>query len=468
MKHSLYYKLILGYILFGLLGILLINMWTTPRTMSSMTSDRASNLYADGSALVSSIFRSGIDNVITDIQYDRLHLAAKLFDSKIWIINADNRILFDSSDQKTNFIITDFDPTDFGNQSYMTGHFYDQFAAETLTVMIPITSKYKTVSHLLIHQSTDSIAQTTSSVIEIVYQTFAIIFLFSLIILILFTLIVYLPVRKLSVAANEYAKGNLEYNGLESFTTEDEIGRLGVSLNFMASELHNLEEDQKKFIANVSHDFRSPLTSIKGYAEAMKDGTIPFEMQDKYLDIMLFEANRLTKLTESLLTLNAWDTKGNRLELTDFRLYSVLKPIVASFEGKCKKKNLSINLVLGSKEYMVAADKEKITQVIYNLVDNAVKFSHSDSTITIEVTDKSEKIFVSVKDTGIGIPKDSIMKIWDRFYKTDLSRGKDKTGSGLGLAITKEIIQSHGENINVISTEGAGTEFVFSLKRAKR
>jgi signal transduction histidine kinase len=255
---------------------------------------------------------------------------------------------------------------------------------------------------------------------------------------------------------------------LKDFTSDDEIGRLGVSLNFMASELYNLEEDQKKFIANVSHDFRSPLTSIKGYVEAMKDGTIPVELQGKYLDIVLFEADRLTKLTESLLTLNAWDTKGNRLEITDFNLYDLLKPIVTTFEGKCEKKRISIDLILGSKDYVVSADRGKIQQVIYNLIDNAIKFSNHDSTITVKVTDKNEKIFVSIKDTGIGIPKESLAKIWDRFYKTDLSRGKDKTGTGLGLAITKEVITAHNENINVISTIGAGTEFIFTLQKGKK
>ena len=112
---------------------------------------------------------------------------------------------------------------------------------------------------------------------------------------------------------------------------------------------------------------------------------------------------------------------------------------------------------------LVEADMGRIQQVLYNLVDNAIKFSHQDSSIKIETTEKHHKVFVSVKDAGIGIPKDSLKQIWDRFYKTDLSRGKDKKGTGLGLSITREIIRAHNENINVISTEGVGTEFIFSL-----
>ena len=134
-----------------------------------------------------------------------------------------------------------------------------------------------------------------------------------------------------------------------------------------------------------------------------------------------------------------------------------------SFEGRCKEKHISFELILTGQTLFVRADMSKIQQVIHNLIDNAIKFSHNDSIIKIETTLKNEKVFVSVKDSGIGIPKESITKIWERFYKTDLSRGKDKKGTGLGLAIVKEIINAHNENISVISTEGVGTEFIFSL-----
>ena len=129
------------------------------------------------------------------------------------------------------------------------------------------------------------------------------------------------------------------------------------------------------------------------------------------------------------------------------------------------KKELSFDLTFGDNIQMVYGDLGKIQQVLYNLIDNAIKFSHKNAVIYIQAYPHYEKIFISVKDTGIGIPKESVKKIWDRFYKSDLSRGKDKTGTGLGLCIVKEIIQSHGENIDVISTEGVGSEFIFSLPR---
>ena len=189
-------------------------------------------------------------------------------------------------------------------------------------------------------------------------------------------------------------------------------------------------------------------------------------MQDRYFKILLFETERLTDLTADLLTLNEFDTKNLLLDYTDFDIHEVIKNTATSFEGTCKQKRISIELLFAAKVLNVHADKRKITQVLYNLLDNAIKFSSYDSEITIETTERNGKILVSVKDHGIGIPKKSITKIWDRFYKSDLSRGKDKKGTGLGLAIVKEIMQAHNENINVISTEGVGTEFVFTLKKA--
>ena len=145
----------------------------------------------------------------------------------------------------------------------------------------------------------------------------------------------------------------------------------------------------------------------------------------------------------------------------------MIKSTAATFEGTCRDRQISIELILSGEKLYVYADMEQIQQVLYNLLDNAVKFSPNDSTITIENTEKGGKILVSVKDQGCGIAKDNLSKIWDRFYKTDVSRGKDRKGTGLGLSIVKEIINAHGQNINVISTQGAGTEFIFTLDKAK-
>ena len=327
----------------------------------------------------------------------------------------------------------------------------------------PVTGNYTTYGYVIIHLPLNQISQSQRGILDILYITSAAVFGLSMIILLVFTQTVYLPLRKITVGAKEYAAGHLDYR--IQVNTHDEMGYLADTLNYMSDELNKMEEYQKNFIANVSHDFRSPLTSIKGYLEAVLDGTIPPDMYEKYLSRVISETERLHKLTESMLTLNSLDAKGY-LTRTNFDINRVIKDTAASFEGTCGQKNISFDLTFSDTIQMVYADMGKIQQVLYNLIDNAIKFSHNDSMIYIQAAGQYEKVFVSVKDTGIGIPKDSLKKIWERFYKTDLSRGKDKKGTGLGLSIVKEILQAHGENIDVISTEGVGTEFIFSLPRS--
>ena len=199
--------------------------------------------------------------------------------------------------------------------------------------------------------------------------------------------------------------------------------------------------------------------------EALADGTIPPELYGKYLKIILFETERLTDLTGDLLTLNEFDTKELMLNKSEFDIQEIIKGTAASFEAVCTPKHISVELLLMPSPVIVYADRRKIQQVLYNLIDNAIKFSENESSITIEVSIRNEKAFISVKDHGIGIPRKEQNKIWERFYKSDLSRGRDKKGTGLGLSIVREIIQAHDEHINVISTEGVGTEFIFSLSR---
>lgn len=469
MRHSIYSKFVLGYILFGLLCILFINIWSASQIMDTIISDEADSLYDDGNIILNRYLKNDLITFNTNEDLaDRLLSVSTIIGCRIQIIDTSGNVLFDTHNRRAGETIRNFDITAFGNKYYTVGNFFGNFEQETLSVVTPIAGEFRTDGYLLLHIATDTVHKNYNHQLHVIYMTLVAIFGLSLIILLIFDFVVFRPLKKISAAALEYAKGNFTYDGLANFTSEDEIGRLGVSLNYMASKLNDLEEDEKKFVSNISHDFRSPLTSIKGYIEALKDGTIPYEMQEKYLDIVLFETERLTKLTQNLLTLNTWDSKARRLNLTDFNLYELLRPILATFGGKCEKKHITIELTLGSKDYYVNADKEKIEQVIYNLIDNAIKFSHNNSVIAININDKNEKIFISIKDSGIGIPKDSITKIWDRFYKTDLSRGKDKTGTGLGLSIVKEIINLHDENINVISTENVGTEFIFTLKKVKR
>ncbi len=292
------------------------------------------------------------------------------------------------------------------------------------------------------------------------------VFIISLLPVVVFWIQIYRPMNRIVRSAEKFMDGRahppIPYN------KDDELGRLTASINYLASKVDNSGQYQRKFISNISHDFRSPLTSIKGYVEAMLDGTIPPEMQDRYLGIVLSETERLNKLTEGLLTLNTLDDRHLYLNLTDFDLIPVIQNTLASFEGSSGKKGIRIETIFPEETLFVHADLERIQQVFYNLIDNAIKFSQQDGLIRISLSVRRKLVFVSVKDFGEGIKSENLPKIWDRFYKTDTSRGRDKKGSGLGLSIVREIIQLHNQNINVVSTEGVGTEFVFSLDAAEQ
>lgn len=467
MRGTVYTKFIIGYIIFGLFSFLTIAVLTSDWTFDHLAREKAQDLYNEANLIAN---QYGSEYYEKQMTHSEVSIQLKAVDTflnvQIWMVDGSGNIILSTRDSSlTTTSIPDFDPASMGKSQYQIGRYYEMFSEEMLSVSAPIISGFQTRGYIIIHSSIRSIQSARDSLLNISYITLIVIFILSLIFLAIFTITVYLPLKKITTAANAYAAGDLKYN--LKFHSNDEIGYLAATLNYMAHELNKSEEYQKNFIANVSHDFRSPLTSIKGYVEAMKDGTIPVEMQEKYLDIVIFETERLRKLTSSLLTLNSYNSKGTLLDISVFDINQVIKNTLPTFEGICNQKKISFILTFSAKIQPVFADMGKIQQVIYNLIDNAIKFSHSNSSIKITVTEQNSKVFLSVKDTGIGIPKESIGKIWDRFYKTDLSRGKDKKGTGLGLSITKEIIQSHNENIDVVSTVGVGTEFIFSLPKAK-
>ena len=243
----------------------------------------------------------------------------------------------------------------------------------------------------------------------------------------------------------------------------DEIGDLAKASEEIARQLNSAGDDQHRFLANISHDFRSPLTSIRGYIAAMQDGTIPAEMQGRYFDIVLNETDRLTKLANGLLDITQVE-KGFILERSAFDINDLIRDVLPTFEGDVAEKEIEFNVTFEEEHCLVNADRTRIQQVLYNLIDNAIKFSGPRSSIDISTTLHGDRVHVSVRDHGIGISRENLPKIWDRFYKTDTSRGRDKKGTGLGLSIVREIIQAHRENIDVISTPGIGTEFIFTLQ----
>ncbi|HOQ01161.1 MAG TPA: ATP-binding protein [Acetivibrio clariflavus] len=273
------------------------------------------------------------------------------------------------------------------------------------------------------------------------------------------------PLKQINNAAKQIANG--EFNKRLEITSEDEIGQLAKSFNNMAVALENLENMRRAFIANVSHELRTPMTSINGFIEGILDGTIPPEKQREYLSIVSEETKRLSRLTNDLLVLARMESGEIKLTFVTFNINELIRRCIIKLENQIISKNIHIEANFYEEPTYVYADKDSIERVILNLLHNAVKFVQDGGQIKIETVKLKTKVVVYIKDNGIGIDSEEINMIWDRFYKSDKSRSKDKTGTGLGLAIVKNIINEHGQEINVESEIGKGTVFYFTLNLSK-
>ena len=438
MKKFLYVAFLIAYLFLSLLTSWLAVDYYKNHVREKLTEETAANLYKQATAVSSVYGTSYYDNPLSwnSVQAN-LNVLGNYLSSTIWILDMDGNLLISSDSEEQAALpltIEAFDPVDMGTQNYMIGNYYGYFEEEQLTVLSTIISDLDIRGYVVIHVPTSKIDALTAEMAPPRYVLLLLSLGTSLLLFILLSLMLLKPIRQMDLEATA------------------------------ANQTTTIE---RNMIANISHDFRSPLTSIKGYAEAMVDGTIPPEASEKYLNIIISETDRLHQLTENLLTLNRYDNMEIDLMPSIFDINQVLKDTGALFEGWCLNKKISLSLVLSGQNLMVYADEGKIKQVIYNLVDNAIKFSHPDSVIVLETRERNEKALVSIKDSGIGIPKESLSHIWERFYKTDSSRGKDKQGFGLGLSIVRKIMQTHGETVEVASTEGVGTEFTFTLPVAK-
>ena len=276
-----------------------------------------------------------------------------------------------------------------------------------------------------------------------------------------------LPLVMMNQAAKVIANGDFEQR--VEIKSNDEVGELAQSFNHMAESLQAHEKVQKDFIANISHDLRSPLTSMNGFLTAMLDGTIPAEKQGKYLQIVLEETERLSRMTQGIVELSRAQSSAILLEESNFDINGLIRTNIDLLEPQLKEKRAIIRAIYDEEKTMVRGDEDKISRVLQNLLSNAVKFSPENGVIEVETTllDK-KKVLISVKDEGPGISQEDQKYVFDRFFKSDTTRNEDKVGSGIGLAIAKEFMLAHGENITVKSEEGKGTTFAFCLKLAEK
>ncbi|MBR2388353.1 MAG: sensor histidine kinase [Clostridia bacterium] len=271
------------------------------------------------------------------------------------------------------------------------------------------------------------------------------------------------PLKEISRAARKFASGQLDVrvrvHGCQ------EVAELGAAFNNMAQSLEASEKMRNTFISNVSHDLRTPMTSISGFVDGILDGVIPPEKHKHYLKIVSEEIKRLSRLVVSLLDISRIQAGERKFTMTPFDVCEMSRQILFSFEKKIDSKNLNIEFDFDEENITAIADRDAIYQVLYNICDNAVKFSKERGTLRISVKkQKNRRYLVSIYNEGVGLSPEDLTHIFERFYKSDKSRGLDKSGVGLGLYICKTIIEAHGEEIWATSDAGKSCTFSFTVK----
>ncbi len=273
------------------------------------------------------------------------------------------------------------------------------------------------------------------------------------------------PLKQMAQAAKQFGKGDFTIRVNE--TSNDEIGELAVAFNNMAESLSSSEITRKSFVANVSHELKTPMTTISGFIDGILDGTIPPDKHRYYLSIVSEEVKRLSRLVRSMLDLSRLDNGELKINYQSFDLSSMLVTILITFEQEIEKRNIEIRGLDSVSPKMVNGDKDLIHQVVYNLIENAVKFTNEGGFIAFRLTEDNDNVTFGITNSGIGIKKSEIPLVFDRFYKTDKSRSKDKKGLGLGLYLVRSIIRLHGGDIEAESEYGEFTTFRFYLPKKK-
>lgn len=336
-----------------------------------------------------------------------------------------------------------------------------------LTVAFPLKYKENIIGAMFFNKN---IADLRRSVMELIMM-----FLFSssFAILIAF-IIVYIQAKKISApivninkAAQLIAAGN--FSERVEVTTIDEIGQLASTFNFMASSIEKSEQQRQSFISDVSHELRTPMTSISGFVRGILDGTIDDDKRNTYLQIVLDESTRLTKLVNDMLEMSKMSSDEFKLDITSFDINDLICSCLISLESRIDDSGLEADVDFRPDRLVTLGDKYQIKRVVLNLLDNAIKFSHKGTSINIKTWIESGKAHISVSNIGDGISEQDLKNIFDRFYKTDKSRTKDKSGAGLGLSLVKNIIRLHNQEITARSEKNSDsdsytTTFEFTLE----
>lgn len=272
------------------------------------------------------------------------------------------------------------------------------------------------------------------------------------------------PLTRLTTAIKELSNGN--YNVRVDNVGQDEISKLNQGFNQMARQLAKQDETRQKFISDISHEFQTPLTSIQGFANILKEEDLPKEQRVKYANIILYNSKRLSSLAKNMLQLTLLDREEIELEISNYSLVNQMNRVISTQENQATEKNIEIVFETPKKDIFIDGDEQRLEQVWTNIISNAIKYTNEGGLITITMKKSSKDIEVSIEDTGIGMSKEVVSHIFERFYREDKARNVE--GNGLGLAIVKSIVDLHHGKIDILSQVDVGTNFIVKLPIEKQ
>jgi signal transduction histidine kinase len=396
---------------------------------------------------------------------NEINILHQYLDAKVVIIDADFHVLGDSghlADPDAKAYAPELEALTNETLVIIYGNMNQVFNEPFLTVGYPYKWNGEYAGAVLVSTSMAELEAAVFGMYRITLLCLAVVALFASALIYLSSRAISKPLRQMNEAAGVIAEGDFEKR--IPVHSKDEVGQLAGQFNIMAESLQEQEKIRRAFIANLSHDLRSPLTSMRGFLQAIQDGTVAPEKQPYYLNIVLDESERLIKLSNDILDIHRLQEADITLNRSVFDINELIRRTVMYFEKQALDKKLTINCHFAHSVDLVYADADMVQRVVYNLLDNAIKFTQPGTgEITVETTVENKKATVSVADNGRGISLDEQKRIFDRFYKGDPSRNEDKMGSGLGLSIVKEFLRGHGENIQVKSEPDKGSVFTFTL-----
>lgn len=420
-------------------------------------SELSSVAMSSSSLPITLFYRSAIDSIASNT------------DSAVIVFDRNGTILTTAGINKNDFIgkSVSKELTDLilSGKEYQKTGVIDEFLDEkTLTIGSPMYDNNKIIGGVLFNLPLPRIRSMNIRIFKSFFTMWLIALCFSVILYYFISKKITTPIKKMNMAVSEFARGNFEKR--VEYKSEDEIGELAANFNNMAVSIENLENMRSTFVANVSHELRTPMTTISGFIEGILDGTVKDEERDKYLEIVLDETKRLSRLVNDLLSISRMENGEYKLNKRIFNINELVKTVLFKFENAVTEKDIDIDLNFSDECGDVYADSDAIVQVVTNLFHNAVKFTPPGGSISLKTWVYGKRVYVEVKNTGHGIEKEKLKFVFDRFYKTDDSRSGDNTGTGLGLFIVKNLINQHGEKIWADSEIDEYTKFTFSLSLA--